>query len=250
MSPSRKPPLISLRSPALVDFERRAHRFWGSRQSPTLLLWGGGTAGLLALLAWNWQLVAATGVGMVAMRGAYGLQTQPWSRYWVRLHDYWQQPQRQLIVAVGAGSFATLSSYIALAVWMQAANRWLAVGAIAQASATLLTLGLLGWQIFGRQLERDDERFERLVLDLTQDKPLQRLIAIRQLTQLSPSLRAEQQGELREYFRLLLSEETQERVRAALLDSLRELDRPKTPPDPLRMPLNLERSPSPVREPR
>lgn len=225
------------------------HRALSSRQTTLLLLWGGGAAGTLTLLAWNWKLVVATGLGMAAMRGAYSLQAQPWSRYWTLLHDYWQRPQRQLTAAVGAGGLATLGSYIALTVWSEAPNRWLAVGAIAQGSATLLTLGLLGWQLVGRQREQQDERYERLLLALTQAQPLQRAIAARQLRQLAPSLAANQRQELRDYFRWLLAEETQERVRAALLDALSDLDEPHSS-TPLRMPLNLERSPNRIREPR
>ncbi|NJL01693.1 MAG: armadillo-type fold-containing protein [Spirulinaceae cyanobacterium RM2_2_10] len=245
----RQPPLRPLRSPILVNLERQLHQFMGSRQSGLLLLWGGGAAGTMVLLAWNWKLVAATGLGAIAMRGAYSLQTQPWSRYWAQLYDYWQQPQRQLVIAVGAGSLATLGTYIALTAWVNAPNRWVAVGAIAQAGATLLTLGLLSWQVFGRQLEREDERYERLLLALTAAKPLQRLIAIRQLRQLSPMLKSAQRRELREYFRLLLTEEPKGRIRAALLDSLRALDS-ESSPAPLQMPLRLERSPQRLTEPR
>ncbi len=245
----RKPLLLFLRSPALADLERHVHRWLGPRPSGRLLLWGGSAAGTLTLLAWNWKLVLATGLGMIAMRGAYSLQTQPWSRYWVQFYNYWQRPQRQLVIAVGAGSFATLGAYVALTVWVQAPNRWLAVGVIAQSSATLLTLALLAWQLAGRHLGQDNERYERLLLALTQPQPLQRLIAVRQLRQLSPALTSEQRQQLREYFRLLLSDEPQERVRAALLDNLRDLDDPR-PASPLQMPLTLERSPQGLREPR
>lgn len=211
------------------------------------------TAGLAALLFWHWKLMLATAVGAGMMLGVYLLQSANWPAYWSRWQRFFSGTQRQLTLAVGSGGLAALFTYIAATVWADTENRWLATGAIFQGMATLLTLILLSWQIAGRHFRRDEEKFEQCLADLTEADPLKRLIAIRRLMQLRrrDKLSLGDRRQVNEYFRLMLSRETETAVRNALIDGLQALDESQDgerSQPVLQMPLKLKRSPSQVHQ--
>ncbi|MEM1369032.1 MAG: hypothetical protein AAGG02_13650, partial [Cyanobacteria bacterium P01_H01_bin.15] len=148
------------------------------------------------LLLWHWQLVLATTAGMAAIMLAYMVQTRDWSDWQLRSQTFWQSPHRPLTLAAGTGGLAALGVYMAAVIWSDSEQRWLATGAILQGIGTLATLGLLIYQLFQRQWQGANARWDRLILSLTHSNPLRRLVAVRQLTQQQQSLTPQQQQEL------------------------------------------------------
>ncbi|MFP4009755.1 MAG: hypothetical protein ACLFV6_17410 [Spirulinaceae cyanobacterium] len=207
--------------------------------------------GLILLGFWNWQLFLATVTGIAIMTGVYGLQNTNWPKYRSQLQNWLKSPHRPFTIAVSSGGFAAFLTYLAATLWSHSENRWLATGAILQGFATLLTLGLLGWQICARQSHNDENLYNLYLSDLADPDSLKRLIAIRQLTRLAakhrvnPSLRSQ----IKEYFSVMLTQESNAIARDALLDSLHHLGgtpQDDSNPKPLQMPLHFKKSPSQI----
>jgi len=183
------------------------------------------TVGSISLLYWHGRLVVATGVGVAVMMLVYLLHDWPLERPLAQLKQLfsgWQQP---LVLAVAAGGVATLIAYLAVSILADTDNLWLASGAILQGVGTLSVLVLLVWQILNRQQQREGITYNQLLADLTDEDPLRRLIAVRQLTSLVPRMQQEPQRhhQLADYFRLLASREQEQIVREATLEGLHAL---------------------------
>ncbi|MEC4803593.1 MAG: hypothetical protein SAJ12_24480 [Jaaginema sp. PMC 1079.18] len=207
--------------------------------------------GLILLGFWHWQLLLATIAGIATMTAAYPLQGANWGKHWLKLKTWFNSPHRQFTLAVGSGGFAAFVTYTIATIWASSENRWFATGAILQGIATLLTLGLLGWQIIARQAHNDENLYNLYIRDLTDRDPLKRLIAIRQLTRLAVKHRVNANlcHQVKEYLSVMLTQETHAIAHDALLDSLHRLgdnSQPSSPSQPLQMPLNLKKSPSQI----
>ncbi len=224
------------------EFKRSAstllslHRFKGREG------WLFALAGIVALWMWNGKLLMATSTGVLVMLAVYSLQARKWQRLRSQLSHVLSGSNRQMTLAVSSGGFATLSTYIAVSLWMESENHWLATAAILQGLGTMATLSLLVWHVCNRQSSRDERHFDNLVADLTHADSLKRLIAVRQLTRLAIAERSDgsQQRAALDYFRLMLSREAEPLVRDALLDGLQALDAPNqlgTGAEPLSIPL-------------
>lgn len=215
------------------------HRFKG-RES-----WLYGLAAIVALWIWNGKLLIATGTGVLVMLAVYSLQGRKWQRLRSQLSHILSGSNRQITIAVSSGGFATLSTYIALSLWMESENHWMATAAILQGLGIMLTFSLLVWHVFSYQSSRDEKTFDNLVTDLTNTDSLKRLIAVRQLTRLVSAGRTDscQQRATLDYFRLMLSREAEPLIRDALLDGLQALDTSKqlgVGTDPFSIPLSTQ----------
>jgi hypothetical protein len=195
--------------------------------------------GCLLLFIWNWKLMMATVTGMLSMWLVYRLQGWNWQNYRAEWQRFWHGCDRRLTVAIASGGLGTLTTYTATAIWSDTENRWLAFGAIVQGLATLTTLLLVFWQLWGREERQNSGQFEKLLEDLTSNNQLKRLIAIRKLTRLveREKLSSSQRGELIDYFRLLLTPEASPTMRTALLDGLAVLEIEQFIDRPLEIPL-------------
>lgn len=184
--------------------------------------WSLASFGTVLMLSWNWKLVMATAAGMGSMSLVYLALGENWQRYWLLWQGFFKGSQGKLTLAVGSGSLAALSTYIAAELWADTDNRWLATGMIAEGVGTLLTLGLLSWHILHQQKQQSDNQFERLLQQLTESDPLKRLIAVRQLTKRAHQsvLVLGEKQELEIYFNLLLSQEPDPHIRQTVLDYL------------------------------
>jgi len=189
--------------------------------------------GAIALLYWNWPLVLATAAGIATLLAAYLLPTQSGRQWQAQLRQTWRGiPRHMTLAALSSGAVASLT-YLAIALWTTLENRWLAAGAILQGVVTLLTLGLLGWQVFGATPNRQAAiATERYLRDLTAADPLARLIAVRALTRHALRQDRGECQQIGEYFCVMLPRESDPLVRAALLDSLHGLDLAPPPPAP------------------
>jgi hypothetical protein len=182
---------------------------------------------ILAMLLWNWKLLLALLVGVGVMLLVYSMQGWDWRLHWLEIRKFLNSPNRRLVLAVGSGGIATLSTYTASAIWVDSTSPWIAAGAIAQGLGTLLTLILLVWQILNLHTSREEGQLDSLLLNLTAADPLQRLIAVRQLTKLITRNRVDAtvQQDVSQCLRLLLSKEEEVVIREAAFESLQVLDR-------------------------
>jgi hypothetical protein len=227
--------LHSYFSPAL---QRRVIKTLTAKKTRQFLTWAAACASLLILWAWNWQLVLATAAGVGSMIGVYHLQGQNWRSLWQWWRTFVRADSGKLSLAVACGGFGSLATYLAVAIWTHTENRWLAFGSILQGFGTLLTLILLGWHFLDHRDQKESKNFDRWLEKLTANDPLTRLMAIRRLSEMELSPNRRQQCQ--EYFRYLLSRETDAQVRSALLDNFtsKEINQPQ----PLQMPLQVKKS--------
>ena len=82
---------------------------------------------------------------------AYLMQEWDCQIYGSSLRRFFSGFNRQLTLAVGSGGIATLSTYMAVSIWVDSDSPWIAAGAILQGFGTLATLILLVWQIINTQ---------------------------------------------------------------------------------------------------
>jgi len=179
------------------------------------------------MLFWNWKLLLATVVGILVMVLVYWMQEWNWQVHWSDLRRFLKGSNRQLTLAACSGSVATLSTYMAVSIWIDSDSPWIAAGAILQGLGTLFTLILLAWQIISWQVSRQEAQVDQLLTDLTDIDPLKRIIAVRQLTRLLTHAQLDQatQRTVADYLRLLLSREQESVIREAVLDGLLALDK-------------------------
>jgi hypothetical protein len=182
---------------------------------------------VVAMLLWNWKLLLALSVGIGVMLLVYSMQKWDWQLRWSEIQKFLWGPNRRLALAVASGGIATVSTYLAAAIWVDSNSPWIAAGAILQGLGTLLTLILLVWQIVGFYGNRDEDSFDRLLVNLTESDPLKRLIALRQLTKIitRKQVDAAVQQDVVQCLHLLLSSEEEAVVREAAFESLQALDR-------------------------
>jgi membrane protein implicated in regulation of membrane protease activity len=189
----------------------------------------GGYLGLLtivvAMLFWNWKLLLALFVGVGVMVLVYSMYRWDWQTRWSEVYTLLNSQNSRLVLAVGSGAIACVISYMAAAIWVESSSRWIAAGAIVQGICTLLTLILLVWQIVSFYVNREDDT-DKLLIDLTHEDPLKRLITIRQLAKLitRKNIDSRLQQNIFDCLRLLISREEETIVREAAFESLQALD--------------------------
>ncbi|MBD2530192.1 armadillo-type fold-containing protein [Nostoc flagelliforme FACHB-838] len=181
---------------------------------------------VVAMLLWNWKLLLALLIGIGVMVLVYSMQEWDWQLRWSKIHKSLNSSNRRLALAVVSGGLATVSTYMAAAIWVDSRSHWIAAGAIVQGVGTLLTLILLVWQIVNFYENREEDHLDRLLVNLTEKDPLKRLIALRQLTKLISRQRVDSsvQQDVVECLQLLLSREKEVVVREAAFKSLQACD--------------------------
>lgn len=209
----------------LVQLHRRFGRLLGKRfNSPAS--WLLNLTIIVAMLLWNWKLVLATGVGIFVMLLVYLMRDWDWQVHLSYLNRLLNGANKHLVLAVGSGGIAAVSTYMTACVWVESDSPWMAAGAILQGFGTLATLILLVWQIISRQTNRQETRINQLLVNLTAVEPLKRLIAVRQLSAIatSRSIDVGNSKAIADYFRVMLAQEQEPVIREAVLDGLQTLD--------------------------
>jgi len=217
-------------------------------------LWLAGGAGVLLLLGSNWRLLLATGAGIAAMTAINTFHQRRWRRRWAQLSqplrklpDLLKSPvNRQIVLTIGGGSVALLSTYMATAIWADTTSHWVAAGVILQGIGTLALLALL----MGRWLQGSEDTgrtsLDQRLSALTEEDPLKRLIAVRQLTALAASVRTgdQQRAAVADCFRMMLSRENDPIVQEAVFDGLQTIERFHPSESEAAVPLKLPRRPA------
>jgi hypothetical protein len=182
---------------------------------------------------WNSQLLLSTGLGIAAMMVVYRGQSWDWQLLRAKGEQFWEGPNRRLVVAVGTGGIATLGAYMSLAIWADSESHWMALNLILQNLGTLAIAGLLLQQALSRGASKDEVALDRILADLTDPDPVKRLIAVGQMTDLvnkggfgpvSSVKSSIARSRAAECFRLMLSREPEALVRNALLEGLQTWD--------------------------
>lgn len=174
------------------------------------------------MVAWNWKLVLATTIGVLLMILMYQIQGGNWQRRWSYYCEFLRGSSGRLVLAVSSGGLGAIVAYIAVSVWANSENCWLAIGCITQGIGTLLSFGLLLWQIVQGREKSYENQFNQWILDLTSANPLKRLIAVKSLANLLKKqwFNYHYQQQLRDYFELMLTKETESLVRQGILEEL------------------------------
>jgi hypothetical protein len=182
---------------------------------------------IVAMLLWNWKLLLALLSGVGVMLLVYSIQKLDWQKHWSLIRQFFNSPNRRLVLAVTSGGIATISTYMAAAIWVDAKSPWIAAGAIIQGLGTLLTLIFLVWQSVIFYGKPEEDQIDQLLVFLTEPDPLKRLIAVQQLTKFITRQRIDSswQQNIVECLRLLLSREQEAVIREAAFESLQALDR-------------------------
>ena len=181
---------------------------------------------VLAMLLWNWKLLLALVVGVGVMLLVYSMQKWDWQLHLSQVWRLLNSPNSRFALAVGSGGIATVSTYMAAAIWVDSKSSWIATGAIVQGLATLLTLILLMWQILSFHGTQQQNNLDQLLINLTVEDPLKRLITIRQITKIIAhhGIDRKVHQEVIRCLQLLLSQEQETVIKDAVLDSLQALD--------------------------
>lgn len=177
------------------------------------------------LLVWNWQLIAATTAGILAMIAVYAMQDWNWNVILWRIQKFLQSPYRHLPLSVASGAITVLLTYTVISVWSNQSNPWLASANILQLVATLGIFVILVRQTFMKWLQRQQDNFDQLIAQLTVTDNLARLIAIKQINQYvhANRLPAAQEKAIADYCQILLNRETESTMRDALFETLESL---------------------------
>ncbi|GET42449.1 hypothetical protein [Microseira wollei] len=213
-------------SESLPKFKSRSLKSLSSQSFGKLGIWLLGLTMATLLLFWLWKLWLVMGVGVLAMIFVYRLQEWDWQLYWLNLRQFLCDPNRQLTIAVASGGLASLSTYLAVEIGSDSQSFWIAVGVLLQGVTTLFTLVLLIWQLIAGKLSQEETQFDALVADLTDAKPLKRLIAVRRLVRLATKGKFDlaKERSLADYFRLMLERESEPVVKDALIAGLQALE--------------------------
>ncbi|MEM6751920.1 MAG: armadillo-type fold-containing protein [Cyanobacteria bacterium P01_C01_bin.38] len=205
----------------LPQLKTRAMRRISQRKNPAQLLWF--LTIVVAMLLWNPKLLFASGSGIFVMLLVYSMPQWDWSIYLHQLRNYLQTTSGRLVLSVTSGAIACLGTYTAVTIWADAPNVWIGGGAIVQGMATVLVLILLARLLISLHEDRED-KLERSLNNLTDTDPLKRLISVRQLTKLATQLEPDEKKYIIECLQLLLTNESEAKIRDAAFDSLQALE--------------------------
>lgn len=206
----------------LPQLKTGAMRRISQRKNPAQLLWF--LTIVVAMLLWNPKLLFASGSGILVMLLVYSMPQWDWSNFVDNLRNYLQTTSGRIVLSVTSGAIACLGTYTGVTIWADAPNVWIGGGAIVQGIATVLVLILLARMLISLHQDRED-KLERSLDNLTDTDPLKRLIGVRQLTKLATDqLEPEEKKYVIECLQLLLTNESEAKIRDAAFDSLQALE--------------------------
>ena len=206
----------------LPHLKTGAMRRISQRKNPAQLLWF--LTIVVAMLLWNPKLLFASGSGIFVMLLVYSMPQWDWSKFLHKLRNYLLTTNGRLVLSVTSGAIACLGTYTAVTIWADAPNVWIGGGAIVQGIATVLVLILLARLLISLHGNQED-KLERSLENLTDSDPLKRLISVRQLTKLATQqLDPDAKKYVIECLQLLLTNESEVKIRDAAFDSLQALE--------------------------
>ena len=198
-------------------------------------LWFLGLTFFVCWAKWNGILLLSTILGVATMIAVYQLPRSNWQRYWSLCYQLFSPANRLLTGAVLSGGLVAIASYGVMSLLSSGENIWVSLSLILQNGGIVAIAALLLWQFLQLQNQQSQSRSDRLLTELTHEDALHRLIAVRQLTQLTLRLHPHvtqktvnpqfTRSQLAECFRLMLRTEVEPLVRNGLLDGLQQLEK-------------------------
>lgn len=186
------------------------------------------SVGSVLLLLWNAKLVFSTGAGIGTMMLMYLLQDAQWRREKLpqiseRIQAQFEGLNRPFLWSTIGGGSAAFLSYLAISAWTETDAHWLATGLLIQGLMTFGVLGLALRRFLGETQTIETIEVSHWVETLSHSDPIQRLLAVRQLTKTAQSAPLIQQKEILEYFQLMVSREPEASIREAVWQALETL---------------------------
>ncbi len=236
----QKMPLTRSRPPRsrLLKFLSQGLKFTGLNRFIRNGGWALAGVGLITWQSWDGVLLISTAAGIGVMLLAWPLQQWNWQASLSSLHRLFSRTPQPFMIAVVSGGGATLLTYVTISVWTHLENPWLAGCLIAQMLGVVAVAALLLSQRIHQKTAQTQTHVNQMLADLSQETPVQRLIAVRQLTQFFTSsearaIRSNSQSQplgltrnqLAECFSLMLNKETEPTIRAALFEGLQLLEK-------------------------
>lgn len=174
------------------------------------------------MLAWNWELICATLIGISLMIFIQKAQNKNFQNIVLNSYTFFNSPKGKLTLAAIGGCLGILGSYITLSMLSSIKNRWLASELIFQNIGICTILAILFLQLFGLSEKKQNTEYKRLVSQLTETNPLKRLIAVQNISYLlkRKQLTTSQEEEILEYFGIILNQEEEIIIRQNILKSL------------------------------
>ena len=198
------------------------------------------------LIAWNWQLLLATSLGIAMMVLLYRMQAWNWETVATEMRRLLAGPNRQLSLAVMGGGLFALGTYMAISVWIEVENGWVAASQILQSLGIVAILAFLVGRAIASPTQQQEIEMDGLLMDLTHPQPLRRLLAVRRVNRFIYTRHGKQERPVvLEALRLMYSREEEPAVRDAILDTVKGISGrsplSQVPPSgsPLSIPLDL-----------
>lgn len=198
---------------------------------------------------WNSKLLVSTALAVGVMTWVYRLGEFPVHLKGWNWYRQLETSQRQWLLTIASGVSSGVFFYLSLSLWASAESSEMALSVIGQNLGILGILSFILWQWYQQNSNNEKSQLNQWLGDLTQENPLKRLIAVRQLTDAfkfspqrsgNPQLLLEAQRwqplpplqsfqeldktHLIEYFQLMLYQENEPLVREALLEGLQILE--------------------------
>ena len=198
---------------------------------------------------WNSKLLVSTALAVGVMAWVYRLGELPVNLKGWNWYQQLETSQRQWLLTMASGVSSAIFFYLSLSLWASAESPEMALSVIGQNLGILGILSLILWQWYQQKSNNGNSQLNQWLGDLTQENPLKRLIAVRQLTDVfkfspqrsgNPQLLLEakrweplpplhsfqklDKTHLIEYFQLMLYQENEPLVREALLEGLQILE--------------------------
>lgn len=225
-----------LSSPDLKQWSHDLLWLLSRKKTQKMALWMLVSLGVTVMSAGHGKLVLATGMGMGTMWLAY--QRHHWGKWshLLLLKPYLKGYNQKLVLAVLSGGTVTLITYLGILALSESENRGLVLLSLLQTVGTSTLFGWMIWKSSKQPHYSLKPSYETLIRDLTTSESLKRLITVRSLLHLweQGQLSELQQTHLEDYFTLMLSSETEIKIRLVLLEGLKQMKQDKIPLQPIK----------------
>lgn len=228
-APAKQPPIWQ--DLASLELSPKVLRQGGRSLFGRPVGWAIGGLGLLLLLLWDGRLVLATAAGIATMLTIYQLRNQGGQAWQVTIRQWLQIWNQPLMFATAIGVGASFLTYLAISIWLDLDQHWLATGLLLQGLTSVGLLGLFIWQRWEQGSQIQQDQFKTAIAALASPQPLTRLAAVQALTQgiLDGQWQARQLQQIVAAFRLLLDHEAESVIQEALWDGLQALNLKASP---------------------
>jgi hypothetical protein len=185
----------------------------------------------IALWRWNGALVLALLMASSSSFVLYRVLQQQKQFPWRSLRQWLKGPQAPLVLSLASGVALLVVSYSALGLAQNLHSPWLALMLFTQEMGILLVLGLAVWSLLMQHSGGCALSFDRCVAGLLHRDALRRLMAVRQLAELSTQneLSSGERSQASEYLQLLAHSERDPLVHRGIQESLAILAPPQRP---------------------